>query len=257
MERKFVIQDGTMEKEIIFNGTMMTCFMMGKKVKEIDCRSVQKVHVASSKLFGTMVATIHYENNGKSSVFPGIGGVGALPTDPGFHEFKAHLRTLTTHAPWTEGQAGKVDSSGGIVLDLVFDRAPYGALSYTLPPSVVVFLDFILLSCLVVTLPLGLYQLFKGWRMRVSDQGLAIVKMLPRDIAFADLKAVHSQPVEVTTLQMGQEVGKHQILAVYFEFKDGKKPYKVIMQYDAAKVLFEKLEKKGLAQSLNLSKKAA
>jgi hypothetical protein len=252
-----VIQDGTMEKEIIFNGTMMACMMMGKKVKEIDCKSVQKVHVATSKIFGTLVATIYYENNGKSSVFPGIGGVGALPTDPGFHDFKAHLKTLTSHVPWTEGQAGKVDSRGGIVLDLVFDRVPYGALSYTLPRSVVVFIDFILLSCLVVTLPLGLYQLIKGWRMRVSEDGLAIVKMFPRNISFSDLKAVHSQPVEVTTLQLGQEIGKHQILAVYFEFKDGKKPYKVIMQYDAAKVLFDKLAKIGLAESLNLRKKAA
>lgn len=257
MEKKFVIKDGTMEKEIVFQGPVMTCYMMGKKVKEIDCKNIQKIHVAPSKIFGTLVATINYDQNGKTSVFPGMGGVAGLPTDPGFHSFLAHLRTLTSHAPWTEGQTGKTDSGGGIILDLVFDRVPYGALAYTLPRSVVVFLDFILLSCLLITLPLGIYQLLKGWRMRVAEDGISVVKMLPQHFTYQDIKNVHTQAIEVTTLQAGQEMGKNEVLAIFFEFKDGRKPTKVIMKYEAAKVLFEKLAKKGLVQPLEIAKKVA
>jgi hypothetical protein len=245
-ETSFIVPLNTaMETTIYLSGSEIH-YKYGFKKMTTSLQSLKEVILKSSKLNGTRIVKINYDNGKKVKQFLRLEGD---PSNQGITALLEMLKTEVPHLKWTdEGTAKAVTKEGG---KSIYDLQVYlvGYAGAGLPRMLQIWIIWGIFSLLIIPLPFFIYILMKkGYRIETDNDFITVRNIREKQYRWSEVHQVNMVNVSVKMYNEGIYTQTVQVIRFEMKLSTGKTVKFRMRTLEAQPFIKELVTRKKLAE---------
>lgn len=241
----YLFDTGMMKREISSDGSQLKTAPLSKKMpSQVSFDEITQVEIKKVSMTGgaQIKIVVCFERDGKRTFFPDSLGIEGLRNDQNIVAYLNELKEKASHAEFIDKTVKqKKTSSEQSHPSLAISVNLFG-IGSILPNWFILGLLTLCFSPLIVTIPLGIYAMLRGYRVSFDDNGIEVTKILSKKIAWNEIETVDLVNVNIESME-GYDLGS--LIEFKVNTKNGKASH-LLMRFDEAKQMEELFRKRNL-----------